>query len=238
MIFGRSPDCETLARLGKAIGYRTSVIAPGTDREQFPDVDVLQAESNLGELKITRETFVVVSTQGESDEEALGQAARTNAAYVAFVASKVKAQKVLEYLRDSGVSFERLSQIRAPAGLDLGAASPEEIAVSILAEIVQLKSARGKPILKRNQSAMPIVSPPVQSLPVQNQEARDPVCGMLVKVSAAKYKSKQNGSEIYFCCAGCKRAFDQQPDKYNAFNLRLTILPAITVVRERFRALG
>jgi len=202
LIFGRSPIAQTLAQLGKTVGYRISVVASGADQQQFPDVD-LQTELNLGELKITRDTFIVVSTQGEGDEEALEQAAKTTAAYVAFVASKVKAQKVLEYLRETGVPFERVSQIRAPAGLDIRAASPEEIAVSILAEIVQLRGARSRPVAEAIEGALPLL----------NKEARDPVCGMLVNVNGAKYKSEHNGSPVYFCCAGCKQAFDRQPEK-------------------------
>ena len=69
LIFGRSPLAQALARLGKTVGYRISVVAPGADREQFPEVDLLQTESSLGDLKIGRETFIVVSTQGEGDEE-------------------------------------------------------------------------------------------------------------------------------------------------------------------------
>jgi xanthine dehydrogenase accessory factor len=214
LIFGRSPLAQTLARLGKTVGYRISVVSSGADQEQFPDVDLLRADSNLGELKIGRETFIVVSTQGEGDEEALEQAARTNAAYIAFVASKVKAQKVFEYLREAGVPSERVSQIRAPAGLDIHASTPEEIAVSILAEIIQLRSNRAKPVAESKKSALSVLNLPVLNLPVLNKEARDPVCGMLVNVSGAKYKSEHNGSEVYFCCAGCKRAFDRQPEKY------------------------
>jgi xanthine dehydrogenase accessory factor len=209
LIFGRSPLAQTLARLGKTVGYRISVVACGADQEQFPDVDLLRADSNLGELKIGRETFIVVSTQGEGDEEALEQAARTNAAYVAFVASKVKAQKVFEYLREAGVPSERVSQIRAPAGLGIHASTPEEIAVSVLAEIIQLRGNRAKPVAESKKSALPVLN-----LPVLNKEARDPVCGMLVNVSGAKYKSEHNGNEVYFCCAGCKQAFDRQPEKY------------------------
>ncbi len=214
LIFGRSPLAQTLARLGKTVGYRISVVACGADQEQFPDVDLLRADSNLGELKIGRETFIVVSTQGEGDEEALEQAARTNAAYVAFVASKVKAQKVFEYLREADVPSERVSQIRAPAGLDIHASTPEEIAVSILAEIIQLRGNRAKPVAESKKSALPVLNLPVLHLPVLNKEARDPVCGMLVNVSGAKYKSEHNASEVYFCCAGCKQAFDRQPEKY------------------------
>ena len=204
LILGRSPIAQTLAPLGKAIGYRISVVARGAERDQFPNVDLLQTESSLVELKVTRDTFVVVSTQGEGDEEALEQAVRTNAEYVAFVASRVKAQKVLEYLREAGVPSERVGQIRAPAGLDIRATSPEEIAVSILAEIIQLRGARARPVAEPMKGALPLL----------NKEVRDPVCGMLVNVSGAKHKSEHNGSQVYFCCAGCKQAFDRQPEKY------------------------
>ena len=77
---------------------------------------------------------------------------------MAFVASKVKAQKVLEYLREAGVHADRVSQIRAPAGLDIGAASHEEIAVSILAEIVQRKGARAKVNTILKKDALPVLS--------------------------------------------------------------------------------
>ena len=223
LIFGRSPIAQTLARLGKAIGYRVSVVAPGADRGQFPDVDLLQTKSNLSELNLderrtTRDTFIVVSTQGESDEEALEQAARSSAMYVAFVASKVKAQKLLQSLREVGVPAERVSQIRAPAGLDIHAASPEEIAVSILAEIIHIKGAGAKAVAEPKKSTPTALNLPGLALPVLTQpppnEARDPVCGMFVNVSGAKYKSAHKGSDVYFCGAGCKQTFDRQPEKY------------------------
>jgi xanthine dehydrogenase accessory factor len=223
LIFGRSPIAQTLARLGKTIGYRISAVAPGADREQFPDVDLLHTDSNFGELnldklRIARETFIVVSTQGESDEEALEHAARSNAMYVAFVASKIKAQKVLEYLREAEVPAERVSQIRAPAGLDIHAASPEEIAVSILAEIIHLKGAGAKVVAEPKKSTPTALNLSGLALPVLTQpppdEARDPVCGMFVNVIGAKYKSVHAGSDVYFCCAGCKQTFDRQPEKY------------------------
>lgn len=204
LILGRSPIAQTLARLGKAVHYRISVAAPGAESEQFPEVEALQLDLDLRPMKITPDTFIVVSTQGERDEEALEQAAKTNAGYVAFVASKVKAQKVMDYLREAGVPSERVGQVRAPAGLDIRASSPEEIAVSILAEIIQLRGTRTEPAAAAKQ--MP--------LPVLNSEAKDPVCGMLVNVGSAKYKSEREGSVVYFCCAGCKQAFDRQPEKY------------------------
>jgi xanthine dehydrogenase accessory factor len=202
LILGRSPVAKTLARLGKAIGYAISVVAPGADRESFPDSDLVQAELDLGQLKTTPQTLIVVSTQGEGDEEALEQALLTKAAYVAFVASKAKASKILNALKERGIPVDRLSQVRAPAGLDIRAASPEEIAVSILAEIIQVNGTRATSQKNQAQSVVPKL------------EAKDPICGMMVDVSAAKHQSEFHGNCFYFCCSGCKQKFDNQPEKY------------------------
>ena len=196
LILGRSPVGQSLARLAKVIHYTVSVAAPEASREQYPEVDRVQADLGLKELKVSAHTFIVVSTQGECDEEALENALRTDAAYVAFVASKTKAAKVLEYLGERGVGPERLKQVKAPAGMDIGASSPEEIAVSILAQIVQLN--RAKPLIPG----------------MERQQARDPICGMSVTVSAAKHKSHYDDKDFYFCCAGCKQKFDKQPDLF------------------------
>ena len=202
LILGRSPVAIALARLGKAINYAVSVAAPGADRDIFPDPEVVQTDLDLSQLRIAPHTFIVVSTQGECDEEALEKALLSSATYVAFVASKVKAAKILDYLRERGVTAARLGQVRAPAGLDIRAASPEEIAVSILAEIIQVNGTK---------AAAPKTK---AELPAGMQEAKDPICGMMVEVSPAKHKSEFHGNSFYFCCAGCKQTFDKQPDKY------------------------
>lgn len=204
LILGRSPVAVALAKLAPATNYAVSVAAPSAEREHFPDAGLVQPDLDLSQLKITHQTFIVVSTQGECDEEALEKALGTSAAYVAFVASKTKAGKVLEYLRGQGVTAARLNQVRSPAGLDIRAASPEEIAVSILAEIIQVHGTKD-------------AAPKAKAvLPVLNQEAKDPICGMMVAIGAAKHKSEFQGNSFYFCCAGCKQKFDKQPDKYAA----------------------
>lgn len=203
LILGRSPIAQTLAKLGKVMNYEVSVVATDAQRETFPDADLLQANLDLSRVKINPRTFIVVSTQGEDDEEALEKAANACALYTAFVASKVKAQKVFEYLRQQGISAEKLSKIRVPAGLDIHAASPEEIAVSILAEIIQVKGT------------VTVAQTREMTLPLLDQKARDPICGMMVDVSRAKYKSDFRGGAFYFCCARCKQTFDQQPENYS-----------------------
>ena len=201
LIMGRSPVGKALARLAKAISYTVSVASPEVNAESFPKMDRLQADLSLSDLKVGPNTFIVVSTQGECDENALENALRTDAGYVAFVASRTKAAKVLQYLGERGVSQERLSRVKAPAGIDIGARSPEEIAVSILAEIVQLN---------RDKTKREIPT----SAPVEQKEAIDPICGMKVDIDTAKYKSDYDGKVYYFCCAGCKLKFDREPDRY------------------------
>jgi|SRR5271166_4574541 len=207
LIMGCSPVGQTLARLGNAINYTVSVAAPDATQESYPGADRVRADLNLSELKIGSQTFIVVSTQGDRDEEALENALHTDASYVAFVASKVKAAKVLQHLSERGISAERLRQVKAPAGINIGAGSPEEIAVSILAEIVQLNRSK--------------VSnhPDTTVRPAEKQKAKDPICGMTVDTDGAKYKSEIEGQSFYFCCAGCKQTFERQPDKYVLANL-------------------
>jgi xanthine dehydrogenase accessory factor len=202
LILGRSAVAVALARLGKAINYAVSLAAPQAERERFPDCDHVQADLDLSQIKITPQTFVVVSTQGQHDEEALENALCSEASYVAFVASKVKAAKILDYLKERGLSSTRLGQLKAPAGLDIHASSPEEIAVSILAEIIQ-----------ENRSGMATQKREVERA-VARQEAKDPICGMMVDIDEARHKSEFRGNAFYFCCAGCKQKFDKQPEQY------------------------
>lgn len=210
VILGRSLIAQTLTKLARTIGYAATVVAADAlKREDFADAELHeQREFHLNAVRMTERSFVVVSTQGEGDEEAMEQAAQSGAGYIAFVASRTKAQKVFEYLRKKGISQSMLEQVRVPAGLNIGAGTPEEIAVSILAEIVQVRSAAE---MKKAVRATTKLS---QNLPVLNAEAKDPICGMSVDTAKTRYKTQHEGKWFYFCCAGCKEAFEQQPKKY------------------------
>jgi xanthine dehydrogenase accessory factor len=208
LILGRSPVAQFLAQLGSAVGYAISVVADST-AESFAGAETIQAKDfNLDQLRVIPETFIVVSTQGEGDEEALEYALKTNAGYVAFVASKTKTGKVLEYLQHKGITQEKASRLRAPAGLNIGAKSPEEIAVSVLAEIIQIRAgaAKATPQPQKAQTSL--------TLPILNTDAKDLVCGMTVDTTKAKHKTEHEGKMFYFCCAGCKQAFEKSPQQY------------------------
>ena len=211
VVLGRSPIAQTLARLGRVIGYAVSVVAAEFSGEDFGDARLsTRKDFGLNDVGASMQSYVVVSTQGEGDEEALEQALASNAGYVAFVASRTKTQKVLAYLRQRGVAEEKLKRVRAPAGLNIGAASPQEIAVSVLAEIIQMRAAGQAQGSKQLQT---------KQQPAVAGEARDPVCGMTVDLANAAHRSEYQNKPFYFCCAGCKQTFDKAPEKYVARNL-------------------
>ncbi len=138
VILGKSVVAQTLARLGNVLNYHVVVIAPDATPALFPDVEALYTQIDLRPLTLTPQTSVVVSTQGEHDEAALAEVLQHDLPYLAFVASKKKAEQVFQQLKANGTPPEHLERIKVPAGLDIKARTSEEIAVSILAEIIHV----------------------------------------------------------------------------------------------------
>ena len=193
VLVGHGPVIETLATLGESTGYAVAVLAP----------DMVQ--SALQELKLGRDSSVVVATHGELDEDALVQVLATPVGYVSLVASRKRAGTIVDTLRSRGVPAARLDRMKAPAGIDIGAVTPEEIAVSILAEVIHShRSRKTEPLEKRG------------FLPLATAEGKDPICGMTVKAATARHISQWAGRAVYFCCARCKDAFDADPVRYAA----------------------
>lgn len=207
LLFGNSPVAQTLARLADVLNFEIDVFDLSATREQFPTAAQIAPELDSSRFVIRPLSFVVVSTQGHDDELALEAAARSNAAYIACVASKKKFAGRAEYLRERGVSQELLARIKAPAGLDIGAVTPDEIAVSILAEIIQFRRQSFAP--KQVEDAQAVAA--VEELVT---EAIDPVCGMSVEIANARYISEYNGTKYYFCARSCMNNFNREPEKY------------------------
>ncbi len=202
VVIGHLPIAEALAALAKNLGYEVMVMGLDASSDRFPTADRVLDRLDFSQLKPTPQTYIVVASHGNYDEEALEGALKSDASYVALVASKKRTAAVLEYLREAGLTEERLARLKYPAGLDIGAVTPEEIALSILAEIVQFRRRRVDTL------------PQTQTLTQTPTEALDPVCGMTVEIAAARYIAEYNGQPYYFCSAGCKRSFEKEPDKY------------------------
>ena len=143
VVCGSSPVAVAVARLGQQLGFMVTACAPAAEQESFPEAD-RRIEGYALPVDDAGARFVVVSTQGRGDEAALQAALAVEADYVAFVGSRKKAASLVATLEQRGVAPERLAKLKAPAGLDLGAITPDEIAVSILAEIITAHR-RGQP---------------------------------------------------------------------------------------------
>ncbi len=138
LVCGATPVAVALADLGRRLGFLVAVAAPAEDHEKFAEIDIAMAGYDLSRLT-AGERYIVVATQGRGDEAALTAALAAPARHVAFVGSHRKAAALHQALTTRGADPERLSALHAPAGLDIAAVTPEEIALSILAEIVQVR---------------------------------------------------------------------------------------------------
>src|SRR5262249_13368331 len=205
VIVGRSPMAHTLASLAGTLGWRTELVAA----EDFTAAAA------------TERSMVVVATQGHGDEEAVEQAVAARPAYLGLVGSRRRGAAVLGYLADRGLPAAQLDRVHVPAGLDLGHISHHEIAVAILAELVQLRAsgaragAAGAPPTRKPPPAL--ASPTTAAAPAgrtEPAEAADPVCGMTVAATAASHPLAHDGVTYYFCCTGCRRKFELDPAAY------------------------
>lgn len=207
ILLGNSQISITLARLAKVPNFEVDILDPLATREEFPDADSLSTSMDLSALNIGPSSFVVVATQGHDDELALEAAVRSGVPYIAFVASRRKFSSRAEFLRERGISDEEIAHIKAPAGLDIGATTPDEIAASILAEIIQVRRQQLAP--QRVQAAQAVAA--VEELVVA--EAQDVICGMMVEIPSAKHTSEYQGERYYFCCVSCKSQFEKNPEE-------------------------
>jgi xanthine dehydrogenase accessory factor len=140
LIAGHGRIAESLATLGHLLGFRVTVNDPGAEQAAFPQAEQLIAKDfDLSQTTFGPSTYVVIATQHKNDHLWLKKALNSQAAYVALIASQHRATLVLDYLAADGIRPDQIARIFTPAGLDLGATTPEEIALSIMSQIVALR---------------------------------------------------------------------------------------------------
>lgn len=202
-IFGRSHIAKALCEIGAAAGYDMTVISDLSEHEMFPNARKFHALSDFDIKQLKPADFVVVCTQGEDDEKSLEAAVSSAANYVAFVSSHRKANSIFRTLKKQGVPIEQLAQVKTPAGLDLNAKSPQDVAISILAQIVQEKMT---------PEEEPVDGTTFQEL---NEDLyMNPVCKIPIQKSTARHVIEYKGEKVYFCCDGCKVSFEKEPEAY------------------------
>jgi xanthine dehydrogenase accessory factor len=186
MIVGRSPMAITLKQLIEVLNWRVNLV-------DFADFATSMVNSS---------SVVIIATQGHGDEEATEIALPAQPAYLGVVASRKRGGAVLSYLEDRGFSKSEIEKIQLPAGLDLGHTTHREMAVSILAEIVQLRAA-GAFNTGNAKKSLAIVS-----------EVIDLVCGMSVVAEKSNRPFEYEGTTYYFCAPGCRTAFEKNPTSF------------------------
>jgi xanthine dehydrogenase accessory factor len=179
VVLGDSPVAQGLVALAAPLGFRATLHSDPEDALQLAE---------------PADSWVVIAGMGDRDDLAVKAALESGAAYVAVVASRKRAAAIVEALRTDGVSPELLARLKAPAGLDIGAQTGPEIALSILAEIVERRRASAP--LREHAQYTPAT-------------ATDPVCGMQVEIATARWTAVKDGQTYYFCAPGCKRQFEQ-----------------------------
>ena len=226
VVFGVSPVARAVAQLGKAMGYLVDVVDPDAHPAELPNADRVFTDLGAPELRAGPAiAYSVVASMGEHDEDAVAAALAMRPAYLGVVASRKRFAILRQTLVDRGISAHALDTIRSPAGLDLGGRQPEEVALSILAEIVQLKHAArtgARPVVAAASAeaadAAPAASAAVAAVapvaPVRPLTATDPVCHMTVTVATARHVGTWDGRTWYFCNPRCKDKFLADPQRY------------------------
>ncbi len=214
LIIGASPSAQALASLAARAGFDVSAAFPDASADMFPDALQVIDSLDVASLQGSAPAFVVVATQGKRDEGGLEAALATASPYVAFIASERKAGKLREYLKDRGHDPLRVDAIASPAGVEIGAVTYEEIALSVLAALVRARRLEGIGVVPLQGKTATPASAGGGTQTADPATAIDPVCGMSVMVQNAEFTSEYLGQSYYFCCAGCQHSFDKSPERY------------------------
>jgi xanthine dehydrogenase accessory factor len=187
LVVGTTPVAQALETLGSGVGLAVEL----TDGES--------AAPRAGDAAL------IVASHGKAEEAALEAALRAGVPYVALVASGTRGAAVLESLDVDPVQRAR---VRTPAGLRLGARTPGEIALSILAQLIQERAKA------RHTAPAPAPTPAPAPAAEAPATAIDPVCGMTVAAVESSLQLEHNGVTVYFCSPGCRAAFRKDPERY------------------------
>src|SRR5215510_7017157 len=213
-VVGSSPVAQILTGLGRLLDFKVCVADPDAEREQFPEADVVLTDLESLRGRIDSRSYVVVATMGNGDEEGLEAVVGTQPQYIGMVASKEKAKSLFQYIRDRGTPDEDIARVKCPAGLEFGAESLPEIALSVMAEITRLRRTVSEQTLELVKRSKDASLPVMQNTADSPTESFDPVCGMAVATVNAIYKTVFEENTVYFCSLRCKVAFERTPQNY------------------------
>ncbi|GGM15384.1 XdhC family protein [Dactylosporangium sucinum] len=204
-VYGEAPVARAMADVARAVGWE-GFRAP--DAEAPIPLDA---------------SAVVVASHGRDEVEILAAAVRAGIPYIALVASRKRAAAVLAELGETlPLTDADIARIHAPAGLDIGARTAPEIALSVLAEVIASRPRQTAPPPAADEATvppaprrlLPLTEPVQPPRPAGVTIAKDPVCDMDVAVVPDALQYEHAGTKYYFCGSGCRRAFADNPARY------------------------
>jgi len=201
VILGKTPVARALAALGSALGRYVVVAEPNVNAVDFPTADRITSE--LADINVDERTSIVIAMRGDADEDPAEEALKTPASYIGLVASRTRGDVIRDTLARRGLSEGQLRRLVYPAGLDVGHASDEEIALSILAQILMIRTNLAR---AARQSSHQVLEPTAKPA-----EAVDPICDMVVAITPTALRADYEGTTYYFCGEGCRRRFLKDP---------------------------
>ncbi|MDG6921403.1 MAG: XdhC family protein [Nitrososphaerota archaeon] len=228
VVFGHVPIVDALSRLAKTLNFNVVVVDDRNgSKAKYEHADlVVKTMNELNRVRLTRQTYAVVATMGERDQEYVAKLVGSEVPYIGVVAGKKRASEVLNFIAAQGATEEQVSRIKSPAGIYIRAVTAEEIALSIMAEIIELSRGQTGDLREHARKAQMGSTPsgervvaPSQGKNSARQTGRrvmvDPVCGMTVDAANPTYFSKVDGRTlIVFCSESCKEEFDKNSAKY------------------------
>lgn len=255
VVYGESPAARALAAIGGTLGYAVTAVgdpeaaaatpvtvsdagggaAARAGDSPFPPVAIGHAGVSRTAAPAAetaprrRPLYAVVATMGEADEASLRAALALRPDYLGLVASRRRFAEVRRTLAAAGVAEGTLDTVRSPAGLPIGARTPEEIALAVLAEIVQLRPAAAADAGSSEGAASRAVAPEAAATRAGQRAAAgagaaperaapatavDPICGMTVEIAGARHTAEHAGRTFYFCCGGCRERFTAAPERW------------------------
>ncbi len=198
IIYGSTPTVYALAKIGSLLNYECYICSPNAEfvKELSDNVQVLKDYKVFSDQSVA-----VVATQGENDLHAIKSAIDSKSNFISMIISNKKASSLFFQLEKEGYSEEDISRVKFPAGMDINASTPEEIAVSILAELI------------KDRNSVDLKEQVIVEAKEDKKEI-DPICKMIVDPKNAADTYKFDDINYYFCCTGCKEKFALEPSSY------------------------
>lgn len=211
IVVGKSNIAMKLVEIAAVANFKVTVIAKDPATNQFPTADLIHPELDFKSLKNPQNAYIIIASQGDNDEEKIVKALETSINYVGLISSAKKAKKIRAFLATTQLSPKRIAELRSPVGIDINAKQASEVAISILADIIQHF---------RNTTPNSCCNTKTKTPQEEHSKAFseefyiNPVCNVPVSKITPKHILEYGGKKVFFCCDGCKISFEKNPELY------------------------